>query len=163
MEAEHFTRRHDRDGAAWQVVPGLGRSGDSVEVYPVTYAGPSKPTDSADIKAHSPTMDFDMFLFNSGECQLDLDCLPTLPVAPSHGVRLAISLDGDEPQIIRSKKTADVLSNQRRWTTQITIDKPGHHVLTVWMVDPGVILDKLVLYTKTPEKSYLGPPESFRK
>lgn len=163
MEAEHFTRRHDHDGAAWQVVPGLGRSGDAVEVYPVTYAGPSKPTEPANIKAHSPAMDFDMFLFNAGECQLDLDCLPTLPVAPSHSVRLAISLDGGEPQIIRGKETADVLSNLRRWTTKITVAKPGRHVLTVWMVDPGVILDKLVLYTKPPEKSYLGPPESFHK
>jgi len=36
MEAEHFTRKQDRGGAAWKVIPGLGRSGDSVAVYPPT-------------------------------------------------------------------------------------------------------------------------------
>jgi len=30
------------------------------------------------------------------------------------------------------------------------------------MVDPGVVLDKIVLYTGAPADSYLGPPESYR-
>jgi hypothetical protein len=30
------------------------------------------------------------------------------------------------------------------------------------MVDPGVVLDKIVLYTGVPADSYLGPPESYR-
>jgi len=31
------------------------------------------------------------------------------------------------------------------------------------MVDPGVILDRLTLYTEKPAVSYLGPPESYRR
>jgi hypothetical protein len=54
-----------------------------------------------------------------------------------------------------------VLTNLRRFTTKLAIDRPGRHTLTVWMVDPGVIIDKIVLHTTKPVDSYLGPPESF--
>jgi hypothetical protein len=33
----------------------------------------------------------------------------------------------------------------------------------VWMVDPGVVLDKLVLDFAPPKESYLGPCESYRR
>jgi len=161
MEAEHFTRRLDRDGAAWQVMKSLGRSGGSVAVFPATAAGLTEP---AAIRAHSPAIEYDMHLFNAGDCTLHIDCLPTQPVAPGRGVRLAISFDGSEPQLLgdRPRYPADLLANLRRYITTLTIAKPGRHTLTLWMVDPGVIIDKIVLYTDAPKDSYLGPPESYR-
>jgi hypothetical protein len=162
LEAEHFSRRLDRDGAAWQVIKGLGRSGDSVAVLPATVASQTEP---AAIRAHSPALEYDFHLFNSGECQLHIDCLPTQSVAPGRGVRLGISLDGKEPQVLgdRPRPSADVLANLRRYATTVTIDTPGRHTLTVWMVDPSVVIDKIVLHTRAPAESYLGPPESFRR
>ena len=159
MEAEHFTRRKDRDGVGWQVVNRLGRSGDSVAVFPATVESRSEP---AAIRAHSPGLEYDMYLFSSGEFALHLDCLPTQPVAPGRGVRLAISIDDGEPQVLDECFQGEVITNLRRCKTTVAIDKPGRHTLTVWMVDPGVIIDKIVLYTKDPKESYLGPPESYR-
>ena len=162
MDAEHFTRRSDRDGAAWQVIQGLGRSGDSVSVFPPTVPSHAEP---ADIRAHSPSLEYDFYLFNAGECQLQIDGTPTQPVAPGRGVRLAISVDGSEPQVTgdRPRSSADVLANLRRWTATVSIDKPGHHTLTVWMVDPAVVFEKIVLYTSAPKDSCYGPPESYRR
>jgi hypothetical protein len=163
MEAEHFTRRRDRDGAAWQVVEGLGRSGDSVAVFPTTGESFTAP---AAIRAGSPALDYDMHVFKAGEFALDLDCLPTQPVAPGRGARLAVSIDDGAPAILETQDRevpSGTLANLRRWTTTVTIDQPGHHTLTVWMVDPGVILDRIVLHTAVPKESYLGPPESFRR
>ena len=116
-------------------------------------------------RAHSPALEYDFYLFNTGECQLHIDCLPTKPVAPGRGVRLAISLDGAGPQSAGrpARARGDVLANLRRYTTTVTIEKPGRHTLTVWMVDPGVVLDKIVLYFCPPKESYLGPPESYRR
>jgi hypothetical protein len=160
-DADHFTRRFDRDGSAWKVIKGLGRISDSLSVFPPTI--PSY-TDPAEIRAHSPALQYGFYLFNPGQCLLHIDGLPTEPVGPGHGVRLAISVDGGEPQVIgeHPRSTADVLANLRRWTATITIDRPGYHTLTVWMVDPGVVFEKIVLYTTTtPRDSCYGPPESY--
>jgi hypothetical protein len=159
MEAEHFTLKHDRAGAAWEVIKGLGRSGDSVTVLPPTTPSRTQP---ADIAAKSPSLEYQLYLFHSGDARLDIDCLPTKPVAPERGVRLAISLDREAPQIVTGKG-GDVLANLRRLTTTVTIASPGQHTLTVWMVDPGVVMDKLVLDFAPPKDSYLGSPESYRR
>ena len=159
MEAEHFTRQHERGGAAWQVINGLGRSGDSVAVMPPTAA---THTDPEDIRSSSPSLDYDIYLFHSGEARLDIDCLPTSPVARGRGVRLAVSLDGAAPQILTGRG-GDVLANLRRLTTTLKIASPGQHTLTLWMVDPGVVIDKLVLDFAPPKDSYLGPPESYHR
>lgn len=54
-----------------------------------------------------------------------------------------------------------VLENVRRFTDELDIPKPGRHILKIWMVDPGVVVDRIVLYTQSPKDSYLGPPESY--
>lgn len=162
MEAEHFNRRHDQGGAAWQVVKGLGRSGDSVSVVPATV--PSR-TKEDEIQSNSPSLGYDFYLFNRGECELHIDCLPTHPISPDRGVRIAVSLDGAAPMLLNSpppQYPIDILTNLRRFTTQLNINSPGRHTLTIWMVDPGVIMDKIVIHTTKPQDSYMGPPESFR-
>ena len=159
MEAEHFTRKHEHDGAAWEIIQGLGRSGDSVAVLPPT--GPSR-TEPQDITVHSPSLDYDIYLFHKGEARLDVDCLPTKPVAPRQGFRVAVSLDGDTPRVLTGKG-GDVLANLRRLTATMEIASPGKHTLTVCMVDPGVVLDKLVLDFNPPKNIYLGPPESYHR
>jgi len=133
-----------------------------VAVYPATVAS---RTESADISDRSPALIYDMYLFSAGEFQLDIDCLPTRPISPDRGVRLAISIDDQEPQVLGQSThiKADVLANLRRMTTRIAIDKHGQHTLTIWMVDPGVLIDKIVVYTDKPKDSYLGPPESCRQ
>jgi hypothetical protein len=163
MEAEHFTRRSDAGQASWQVVKGLGRSRDVVTVFPSNL--PSL-TDPDLILKNAPALEYDFHVFTAGEFPLDIDCLPTQPVAPDRGVRFAIALDGQPIRILGddgATPPGDVLANLRRWTTRLTVEKPGLHTLKIRMVDPGVVIDKLVLHTGGRRESYGGPPESFRR
>ncbi|MFU8847686.1 MAG: glycosyl hydrolase 115 family protein [Opitutales bacterium] len=161
IEAEHYSRRIDRDGAGWRTVGGLGRSGDSVTVMPSTRG--AVPLD--EVEAASPALEYDLHLFSNGEFELHLDCLPTHPVSPASGYRLAVSLNDGAPffpEEVKMSRRERLCSNLRRWQTTLKIEEPGQHRLKVWMVDPGVILDRITLYTAPIAESYLGPPESFR-
>lgn len=163
MEAENFTRRRDAGAASWQVVKGLGRSGDVVTLLPSNLPNLTEPEL---ILKNAPALEYDFHVFTAGDFPLDIDCLPTQPVAPDRGVRFAISLDEQPPRIIgENGKTppGDVLANLRRWTTSLDVEQPGRHTLKIWMVDPGVVIDKLVLHTGQRRESYGGPPESFRR
>jgi hypothetical protein len=45
--------------------------------------------------------------------------------------------------------------------TPLTIKSAGDHVLHVWYVDPGIVLERLVLHWDRLPNTYLGPPESI--
>ncbi len=94
---------------------------------------------------------------------------PSLNFVPGRGLRYAVSIDEQALVIV------DALANHSKsdWETSVkdsvrvgksthTIGAPGRHTLKIWMVDPGVVLEKVVLDFGALPPSYLGPPESFR-
>ena len=98
---------------------------------------------------------------------------PVLNFMPDRGIQYAVSFDDEPPQIVtlvppdynaqngnRDWENA-VQNNCRVARTTLTIDKPGYHTLKFWMIDPGVVLQKIVVNTGGVKPSYLGPPESF--
>jgi hypothetical protein len=44
----------------------------------------------------------------------------------------------------------------------VTVGEPGEHVLRVFMVDPAIAVDQIVIDTGgLPAAAYLAPPESY--
>ncbi|HVB03029.1 MAG TPA: glycosyl hydrolase 115 family protein [Chitinophagaceae bacterium] len=163
MEAAHFTRELGSPGVRWQLIPGLGRTLSAMTPMPVTAASQTPG-------GNCPQLDFRMYLFDTGNVRVSAYLSPTLDYNPKQGLRYALSIDQDPPVIM--DMNAD--QSDRAWAQSVSnnikilvsafhIRKPGVHILRYWMVDPGVVLQKLVVDLGGVKSSYLGPPESFHR
>jgi Glycosyl hydrolase family 115/Gylcosyl hydrolase family 115 C-terminal domain len=161
IEAVHYTNKGDGRSARWEKIDDLGRTLSAMTVFPVTAA-------SLASTEHAPCLEYRMYLFHTGKMEVQAILDPTLNFAPGRGLRYAISFDEETPQII------DVLANDsvEKWSMAVKdsvriakssheIANPGYHTLKFWMVDPGVVLQKLVVDLGGVKPSYLGPPESW--
>ena len=91
---------------------------------------------------------------------MKLNCSPSYPINADYGLRVAVSVDGGLPQVISYERGRSVMENLMTISADIRIDRPGQHVLKLWMVDPGLVIDKIIIDTGGLKESYLGPPES---
>jgi len=161
IEAEHYTKKNDAD-ARWEKIDDYGRTLSAMTIFPMTAKSVAPP-------ANSPSLEYQLYLFHSGKLEVESILAPTLNFVPGRGLRFAISFDDQPPQIIDALAQNSV----RDWSQAVedsvrkvksthTIDDAGYHTLKFWMVDPGVVLQKLVIDLGGVKPSYLGPPESFR-
>lgn len=161
IEAEHYTRELTGDSFEWQVIPELGRTLSGVMLTPVT-APRQRPG------GDGPRLEYRMLLSSSGEIRVRTYVAPTQSFYQgADGLFYAISFDDQPPQRVlvdhdtsRAVWEDRVAANINVTTTWHTLAKSGWHVLKFWMVDPGVVLEKLVVETAPSKPSYLGPPES---
>ncbi len=156
MEAEHYARKIDRPQAAWHVLEGLGRTGDSVTVLPTTI--PSV-TSAKDITTQSPVLEYDLYTFTKGEVAVQFNCVPSNAINADYGVRVAVAIDDGDP-IMASRTRRNVIDNLMTLKAKLDMPKQGQHTLKVWMVDPGVVIDKIIIDFGGVKDAYLGPPES---
>lgn len=160
IEAEHYARAVDGDGIHWTVLPDFGRTLSGVTTFPVTAAPAVTPS------AH---LDYPISVRNGQPVRLHLVVAPTLNFQPGRGLRCAVSLDDDPPQIVdlmadRSLPAWETAVSDavREVVVPLTPHAAGPHVLKFWRVDPGVTLERLVIDTGGLESSYLGPIETGR-
>jgi hypothetical protein len=161
IEAAHYTRKTDAASARWDEIADYGRTLSSLTIFPM--AAPSVTPPDA------PCLQYQMYLFNPGTVQVETILAPTLNFVPGRGLRYAIAFDDEPPQIV----DALAHNSQADWETSVkdsvrkiqsthTLATFGYHTLKLWMVDPGVVLQKIVVNTGGLKPSYLGPPESYR-
>jgi hypothetical protein len=162
MESVDYTNRIDGISARWEQVRDLGLTSSSMTVFPVTAQSATPPRDS-------PCLEYRMFLFTAGTFEVEASLAPTLNFVPGRGLRYAISFDDQVPQLV----DALARNSQKDWETAVkdgvrrirsthSLGSPGYHILKFWMVDPGVVVQKLVVDLGGVKPCYLGPPESFR-
>jgi len=92
---------------------------------------------------------------------------PTLDFQPGEGRRYAVAINDELPQIT----PLQTMDNMQNWekavsdgvrvvTTTHEVTQAGPQTLRYWMVDPGVVLQRIVIDTGGLKPSYLGPQAS---
>jgi hypothetical protein len=162
IEAEHYDRKVDAPPVHWARIPGLGRTLSGMTAFPVT-AARQRPSGAG------ARLEYRLHLLEGGDVGVRAVFSPTLDFHAS-GLRYAVSFDDEPPQVVNI--VADTtLRAWERWVSDnaiVTVTRhhvaaPGEHVLRFWAVDPGVVLQKLVVERGEVPWSYLGPPESFHR
>lgn len=166
IEADHFSAAVAAGSVSWSRIPDIGRTGNGMTPAPVT-ASRQVPGGA------SPRLEYTLTLFTTGQVTVWAYLSPRANVLPTDGLHYAVSFDGDAPQIVNvttATGASDATMN-RQWeritsdnvaltSTTHVISAPGAHVLKFWMVDPTIVVQKLVVDTGGLKPSYLGPPES---
>src|SRR5690606_7644755 len=143
-----------------------GRTSSAVTIEPTTVERqtPGKKT---------PRLEYEFTVFNEGELKIETYLSPTLNFKKNEGLKFAIAIDDEAPQIINIHEGDDVPDWEYPdwWNNSVTDRirkkqsthpsiKPGKHTLKLWMIDPGVVFQKFVIDAGGLKPSYLGPPES---
>jgi hypothetical protein len=157
IEAEHYNKAVNTDGITWTVIPDYGNTLSGVTPFPVT-AARKKPG------AGAPHLEYNIDLKDTSTVSVTMIVSPTLDFRNKDGLFYAVSIDDGAPQLVNIATKVEgndwaeaVSNNARKLTTRHKILKPGRHVLKYWIVDPGVVLQKLLIDTGGLKPSTLGP------
>ncbi len=169
FEATAFDRTTPAGNADWIIVPNLGRTGSAVTVTPADATRREPGEDS-------PLLEYTFSLLEPADAvTLHTYLSPTLNFPNGEGLQFAVAIDDEAPHVINMNEGEERPDwTYAPWWMQVAGDRirikrsdhgglaPGPHTLKVWMVDPGVVIQKFVLDLGDLQPSYLGPPASHR-
>lgn len=155
IEAENYTRTSNGEKTRWIVIPHLGKTLSAVTTTPVT------------IRPEEETwLEYDMELATTGEVNVEILVSPTLNFNDNRGLRYAVSFDGKDEQIVNFN--GHYRGELGQWqgesiiktSTKHIISTLGKHTLRFRALDPGIVLQKIMIDTGGLKPSYLGAPQS---
>ncbi len=167
IEAEHFSKNISQGDRKWL----------KVEDYGLTLSGmrATAPANApaATIGKDASCLEYLVYLFSKDTAQITLVTSPLLNYMPNRDIKIAVSLDDQAPQYITNVPdkykiefsngdwVQSVVNQARKCQTKLNIPTAGYHTLKVWMVDPGVMVEKILINMGGLKPSYLGAPESY--
>jgi hypothetical protein len=171
IEPEHFTKKNDAGVNRWIRIEDYGRTLSGMRAEAPVDAGGLTPGKD------SPSLEYRMYVVTPGAVTANLILSPTLNFVAGRGLRVAVSFDDEAPKVVdilpanynaangNRDWEESVRNNARTVSTTHSLTGTGYHTLKVWMVDPAVVVQKIVVTTSSAAKAttYLGPPESFHR
>jgi hypothetical protein len=126
--------------------------------------------------AESPRLEYPVYFASAGTWQVDLLTAPTLDNYPGRELAVAVALGDDTPQVARVFPPATradqtflgkyhfkiTSENARTMRFHVKVPGPGKYDLKIIMVDPTIVVQKIVLSDSPLPDSYFGPPSKPR-
>lgn len=162
IEAEHFTNSVASGDYKWQEQDDFGRSGTSMKFMPDT---------AERISDNSAYLEYDVNFESTGVFNVEIYRMPTLNERGS--VNFALGIDEANPMLLQGNNTyynnssgtdkwgKSILNNVELLTASIDVEEKGIHKIRLYGVDPGTVIDKMVLTSGTKYESFYGAPESY--
>jgi hypothetical protein len=166
--ASTVSKKTEVNGVRWEEVPDYGRVDAALAIYPTTAASVLPP-------AAAPTLEYPVYLPRDGAFEVTLMLGPVMDFVPGRGMRIAVAFDDQPPQVLdlftdRAGSTflgrgsgAQAARDQVRYLRSTHTLAVGPHALKVSMVDPGLVLQRVVIDGAQKPTGPFGPrqPESY--
>ncbi len=157
IEAENYQLAKGSDKIRWEVIPDLGKTVSGVTTFPQNeYPVASEPV----------YLEYAVDLESIGEFKVYVLVSTTLNFNANKGLRYAISFNGSEEQVVningayRGELGEWQATRINQTSTKHQIDKAGLQHLRIRVMEPGIVLQKIMIDTGGLEPSYLGAPQS---
>jgi hypothetical protein len=172
IEPEHYSAKLDAGDLKWIRVQDYGRTLSAMRGEGPVGFGPLDPAKG------TPHLEYKTYFFTSGEANVECILAPNLAFIPGRELRFAVSIDDQKPVLITGVPTTvaasgtswsggewakNVMDEARIASGKVQISSTGYHTLKVWMVDPGITIQKILIDLGGLKPSYLGPPESYHR
>lgn len=166
IEAEHYSKNIQNGSRKWIKVEDYGLTLSGMRATAPANASSAIPGMTA------PSMEYPIYLFSKDSAEITVVTSTLLNYMPNRDIKLAVSFDEETPSYITNipdkfkvhwsnpNWAETVVKHARQCKTTLKISKPGAHVLKVWMIDPGVMVQKILINTGGLKPSYLGPNET---
>ena len=143
ISADQYINRKENAGTHIETIDGLGIAGKAVTVMPIvekTYSNSIKDAPYVEYKVN----------VTEGSNTLTVKCLPTFRLYQGFKLQYAISVNGDEPQVVNMDTpaekgvwSANVLRGYSVGQTKHSITKAGTTTVRIYLLDPGLVLSSL--------------------
>ena len=162
MDAEHYFSVTDPQDAKWTLIPYMGRTRSGISLQPYT----------ADVKGGSVTYRFEVPA-GIDEVEVHVITASTLAFQRKEGHRYSVGFEGqeavevnfngelnEEPENVYRIMYPTVARRLIDKTVKLKVDKAGVKSLVISPLDPGVVLQKVVVDLGGYKESYLFGKES---
>ncbi|KAI9149023.1 Intracellular serine protease [Paramyrothecium foliicola] len=165
IEAGHFSTAEEKNGVSYIEIPHYGRTISGVKPWPATI-GSLVPAEAPELKYSFYTTT------QSAKARLVVMLGPSHNHDPSRPLSYSYSIDGSSPITVRYVSTEPPYKEGRDWrkavveggwtsTVQLETEiEGGVHELSLQLLEPGVVLQKVVVDLGGYKATALGPPES---
>ena len=162
ISANHFHQKKEDERIKFVEIPNLGVTGTCMISIP-----PTAPSyESYD--GTQPYLEYEFYTQQTGKFEIVTFTLPTFPINKQANTRYGISIDDELPQVgeagtydeWKGKWAENVLRNASVNRSIHSISQPGKHSLKLWVIDPGVVLQRIMINCGGLKSSYTGPDET---
>jgi Glycosyl hydrolase family 115/Gylcosyl hydrolase family 115 C-terminal domain len=155
IDAPDFARAGAVSGREWKRIENLGHWKGAVSLFPQTGA-------SFEV-GKGPSIEYEIALGAPGKFSVAVYASPSLDLLNRGGLRYAVSIDDGAPVIgdlmvgDANKWEKAVADNIRIAVTRHEAGKAGPHKIRIWAIDPGVVVQRLIVTRGDLPRSKLGP------